>query len=306
METADIPEEESEKKDLLFTGRSLKILICILFFIVLGSYHPADPSPFNLLWPANGLHNWFYLPGALFAGFFHFLFGFTAFLFPAFLLFLKPRREKAEVVSLFLGTMFIIMINMFLSLCFVKESSLLLKTVGSFGFVAHKSLTDFPGRLVSLLFLSGYLIRSVQTWEFDRSVFSLIFKTVASIFSLLLAGIVIVLPYCLKTLKGLYTETNKLRSALLRRVPEKMIHPQKKLFRMYRELRLMQAEMSKKGKIAKLSSRLQRPRRRIKQSGDVPSLHHGKYSHKSRIALRQAIKEYELLNDNDESNSTLS
>lgn len=168
--------------------KSLKILSGVFLLGVLLDYHPFDPTPFNLLIPMGGIRNVFGLPGALISGLLMDFLGYSAFLIPVYLIFLKHRTENRGISAILPGSIAILtLVTAAVLLLPLKEQSIHGFT-GIWGYVSGKTLAEFPGGFVVLPVLVLYQFVFIRDFRFDRT--SLMFIRTFFLFLAAVAAVV--------------------------------------------------------------------------------------------------------------------
>ncbi len=161
----------------------IKIAFGLVFFVVLVSHDSFDPTPLNLLWPADGVKNWLSLPGALASGLLFDILGLSAFMVPAFLIFLKLKDETAKWRACVRYLLTVFLFNTLFSLLFIEGSHLLNPYVGFWGYLSNIHLMAFPGRWLSLLVILGSLIRFFRFYRIDPLLFMVLLQLSIFVFA---------------------------------------------------------------------------------------------------------------------------
>ncbi|NQU63002.1 MAG: DNA translocase FtsK 4TM domain-containing protein [SAR324 cluster bacterium] len=134
----------------------LKIYLGLVLLIALISYDRLDPSPLNLLWPSNDIGNWFGLPGALVSGFLNEIFGLCGFLVPMFLLVFSHKKTINRRQAFLLDTAIIMLLTIGLSQIIQTPVA---ELTGLLGAISNAKLENFPGELITILVISGFIVR---------------------------------------------------------------------------------------------------------------------------------------------------
>lgn len=163
----------------------LKVTLGVFLLLALATRHPLDPSPLNLLVPANGIHNLMMLPGALIAGFLTDSIGLTAYIIPLSLLLFAKKGKKIKPLRFIPVTIAIMAFATLLSLLIKDSPETLMEVTGIWGVNARSALIIFPGLIPSLLILSAYLIMFSREIRIDSTPILLI-----SFLAMLTMGIV--------------------------------------------------------------------------------------------------------------------
>jgi len=156
---------KTDKQDAVKAIAGLLILVSFL------TYEVSDPTLTNLLWPIHGVNNAFGVMGALFSGIFFNWFGTSAFLIPCRLIFLRRKVGKKKLIASLENLFTILIINILISLFIAQGSTGLVEYTGLWGYAANSYLVEFPGRLLSLLLVSGWLIRYANHYQINPVVF---------------------------------------------------------------------------------------------------------------------------------------
>ncbi|MCP4754237.1 MAG: hypothetical protein GY866_25400 [Proteobacteria bacterium] len=155
-----------------------KIAFGLVVIVAVLSNGALDPTPISLVWPVDGIRNWFGLPGALFAGFLIDAFGWCALVIPFFMIFLR-RNRPLSVWKVFLqDALTIILLVILISLFFPKGDQNLVEYTGFLGYVSNTSLISFPGRLLCLLFLVGYIFKYISNYGINPLFFLILYQAV--------------------------------------------------------------------------------------------------------------------------------
>jgi len=150
---------------------SLKIILGLILLVAMISQGRLDPSPLNLLSPAEGISNWLGLPGALVAGFFLDIFGWCGFLFPLSILLLKHRPQLSPRQAVLLDTMFILLLTIGFAQLSSSPDEQSSRFTGLLGSISNIHLHEFPGKLITLLIVIGFGVRYARHYQFNRQLF---------------------------------------------------------------------------------------------------------------------------------------
>ncbi len=153
---------------------TLKVLLGLFLLIGMVSQGRLDPSPLNLLRPAEGIENWFGLPGALAAGFLRDLFGICGFLAPLSIIFLKHNEKLKSWQAVLLDTALIVLLTIGLAQFSFSPNVQPALSAGLLGAIANVHLHQFPGKLITLLVVAGFSARYIKHYQFNRHFFTMI------------------------------------------------------------------------------------------------------------------------------------
>lgn len=146
---------------------NLKIILGLTLLIAMVSQNHLDPSPLNLLRPADGVGNWFGMPGALVAGFFWDFMGICGLVLPLSLIFLKHKDGLSRRQVVLLDTSVLLVLTMGLAQLSATPDSTLIEMTGIIGSISNLYLQPFPGRLMTLLIAVGFLVRYARHYQFS-------------------------------------------------------------------------------------------------------------------------------------------
>ena len=148
----------------------IRSIVGLLILLALISRSSLDPTPFNLLWPYDGVKNLLSLPGALLSGLLYDLFGWCALVIPIYLLLLKSKDPVKKIRQSIVNTLYFLLLVGFVALCFPVGNRFLGEITGFWGTVASTALLSFPGRPVSLILISLFLIGNITDYRFNLQV----------------------------------------------------------------------------------------------------------------------------------------
>ncbi|MBU2512092.1 DNA translocase FtsK 4TM domain-containing protein [bacterium] len=151
-----------------------KAVIGILILLALISFNPADPGPFNLLFPIGGIQNILGLSGALLAGFLIEMFGFLGFSIPLIIVFSGRKQESLNFRLLLPEILELLSLVTLVALLIPNDQTSRIQIVGLWGHLSSFYLTDFPGKLISLGVLGAYQLVYFKENRLDLSFISLI------------------------------------------------------------------------------------------------------------------------------------
>ena len=137
----------------------VKIILGLILFVAMMSYNQLDPSPLNLLWPDEGIHNWLGLPGALVSGFLIEIFGWCGFLLPLFLTVLSHKKSISRRQAVLLDIAVIMLLTIGLAQLMMSPDARLASLTGILGIVSNIQLEQFPGKLITILLVAGFIVR---------------------------------------------------------------------------------------------------------------------------------------------------
>ena len=146
-------------------GQSLKVLLGLILFTAMISQHHLDPSPLNLLRPTDGVSNWLGVPGALTAGFINDLLGWCGFLLPLSLLLLTHTEilNRRQIVLLDSTAIILIAVGMGQLFADVDYNPV----SGLVGTISFRYFGQFPGKLITLLVVTGFLVRYAKHYQLN-------------------------------------------------------------------------------------------------------------------------------------------
>ncbi|MGK0288701.1 MAG: hypothetical protein ACI86H_000120 [bacterium] len=147
----------------------LRFLVAIFLIIILTIQGNFDPTPYNLVWPLNGIENWFGLVGAIISGFLLENFGFCAFLIPISLLFLSFQKKLSKGKRIFSCILMFLLFPIFIALLFPHQSDLIIQYAGFWGYSANSILIYFPSRYLALPVIGVALFYLSQRLSFHFS-----------------------------------------------------------------------------------------------------------------------------------------
>lgn len=131
----------------------LKLIVGVFLFIAIGTQGKLDPTPISLVWPSEGVQNWFYLPGALIGGFLRDIFGGAALFIALFFLVFKPvvkMRWIKKTVRIFFNT---VLFSFLLSAIVPKTSSIILEYSGGVGYTFNRYMFSETSPFLLILFV---------------------------------------------------------------------------------------------------------------------------------------------------------
>ena len=161
-----------------------KVGVGTLVLIALMSYHPYDPSPFNLFTPAHGIQNSLLLPGALLAGFLLEGLGWSAYSLPILLL-LLGRKDRVSGLLRFLPILLeILSVTTLIALCLQRNQSELLIYTGYWGVNAKAVLSEFPGVVPCITLLVLYQLLFLREHKIDSTLLLISTYTILLLWSI--------------------------------------------------------------------------------------------------------------------------
>jgi hypothetical protein len=131
----------------------------LLLLAAMMSHNQLDPSPLNLLWPDEGIHNWLGLPGALASGFLVEVFGWCGYLVPLFLLLLGHKKTIRLWQAIFLDIAVIILLTIGIAQVIDASDAYVARITGYLGVISSVQLAHFPGKLITILLAAGFIVR---------------------------------------------------------------------------------------------------------------------------------------------------
>jgi len=146
---------------------SVKVVLGFLLLLAMLSQSSLDPGPLNLLQPADGIGNWFGMPGALAAGFLLELLGAGGFLVPLSLLFLKHDDSLRLQQIILLDITMVVMLSIGLAQLFSVNDGSSIRLSGLLGEMSTIYLQAFPGKLVCLLVVGGLAVEYHSRYRFN-------------------------------------------------------------------------------------------------------------------------------------------
>ncbi len=161
-----LPDHENSR------GPYLKVIVGLILFIAMISHSRLDPSPLNLLRPAEGIGNWLGMPGALVAGCLTDLLGWCGFLLPLSLLVLNHNKILNRRQVVLLDTTVILMFTIGLGQLSLEGNTQM--TTGLVGAVANMYLQEFPGKLITILIAAGFIVRYSKHYQLNLQFFNMI------------------------------------------------------------------------------------------------------------------------------------
>ncbi len=148
----------------------LKVIAGLILLLSLITQNRLDPSPLNLLWPAEGISNWLGLPGAILAGFLTDVFGWCGFLVPMSLLALVHKNGRNRWQITILDSAAILLVTIGLAQLASQADAQLGRMTGLIGVVSNIYLQEFPGKLITILIVVGFFVRYAShyrvNWHF--------------------------------------------------------------------------------------------------------------------------------------------
>ncbi|MBU2648562.1 DNA translocase FtsK 4TM domain-containing protein [bacterium] len=162
----------------------LKILVGLILAVAMISHNGLDPSPLNLLWPSEGIHNWLGLPGALVSGFLFDLFGWSGFLLPILLLVFSHKTTISRSQAFFLDGAVIVLTTIGLAQLLQYPDGPLARWTGFLGTVSNIWLAQFPGKLITMLVVIGFILRYAKHYTVNHHFVTLL-QQIAGILLLL-------------------------------------------------------------------------------------------------------------------------
>ena len=170
----DSVNESSLNPHFSIRSNLIRTIVGLAILLALVSRNPLDPTPFNLLWPYDGVNNLLSLPGALFAGLLYELFGWCALAIPIYLLFLRSREPSRKTRQYLLNGLYFLLLVDFVALCFPTGNQYLNQITGFWGTVACAGLIPFPGRPIALILISLFLIGNLTEYRFNLQLIEII------------------------------------------------------------------------------------------------------------------------------------
>jgi len=137
----------------------VKIFSGLILFVAMMSHNPSDPSPLNLLWPDEGIHNWLGLPGALVSGFLIEFFGWCGYLVPLLLLLLDHKKTIRLWQAIFLDIAVIMLLTIGIAQIIDAPDAYVARITGILGVISSMQLAHFPGKLITILLAVGFIVR---------------------------------------------------------------------------------------------------------------------------------------------------
>ena len=162
--------ESTSNPSFRIRSNMIRTIIGLLVLLALISRNSLDPTPFNLLWPHGGVKNLLSLPGALLAGLLYDLFGWCALIIPIYLLLLKSREEARKLRQSSFNLLYFLLLVGFVALCFPPGNRFLSEITGFWGTAASTGLLSFPGRPISLILTSLFLLGNITEYRFNLQV----------------------------------------------------------------------------------------------------------------------------------------
>lgn len=161
-----VPENQERRFRLLLPYA--KSILGILVLVALLSYSKLDPGLLNLLSPSAGIHNWLGMPGALVAGFLMDFCGFSAMLLPVFLTVLDHQDHVTRPQAVLLDVSMICLLIIGVAHLVAVFSYPVIRLTGLLGDMATIYLQRFPGSLITLLVVFGFVLRYARYYRFNR------------------------------------------------------------------------------------------------------------------------------------------
>ena len=137
----------------------MKIFLGLFLLVAMMIHSHLDPSPLNLLWPDEGIHNWLGLPGALAAGFLIEIFGWCGILIPLFLLILGHKKTIPPWQAFVLDMAVVMLLTIGVAQLMITPMGNMARITGILGTISSTQLEPFPGRLITILLVVGFIVR---------------------------------------------------------------------------------------------------------------------------------------------------
>jgi len=148
----------------------LKVIVGLILLLSLVTQNRLDPSPLNLLWPAEGISNWLGLPGAILAGFLVDLLGWCGYLVPLSLLAFVHKNGLNRWQITILDSASILLVTIGLAQLTSQADAQLGRMTGLIGVISNIYLEEFPGKLITILIVVGFIVRYAShyrvNWHF--------------------------------------------------------------------------------------------------------------------------------------------
>ncbi len=138
---------------------NVKIFLGLILLVAIISHNQLDPSPLNLLWPEEGIHNWLGLPGALVSGFLVETFGWCGILIPLFLLILGHKKTISLWQAFALDVAVIMLLTIGAAQLMISPTANVARITGILGTISSMQLEQFPGKLITILLVFGFIVR---------------------------------------------------------------------------------------------------------------------------------------------------
>ncbi|OGG99591.1 MAG: hypothetical protein A2600_08925 [Candidatus Lambdaproteobacteria bacterium RIFOXYD1_FULL_56_27] len=173
----------SEERPERFRPELVKIVLGLLILFTLVSQGPFDPDPMNLVWPAQGIENWFGLPGAMFAGFWLRFFGWSSLMLVVFLLFSQSTQRRfalafVAAVIHFLGFALLV------GLLFPTGHPRLEQASGLYGLMGNQALGWIGVRFLGVLVLTAFLIKASMNYRLKNHFLVFLFQGVLGVLAM--------------------------------------------------------------------------------------------------------------------------
>lgn len=159
--------QSSQQTSIQPVSSIIRVLFGILVLITLVTQGEFDPSPFNPVWPAQGVSNFLGLFGALFAGFLFDFFGFVAYLIPITFLVFQNRQKEALLGVLLKTGILLFSPSLLVALFFIQESTMLTQYTGLWGVGIHSLFPNLAWRILPFFPLAIAYIKIVRQLRFN-------------------------------------------------------------------------------------------------------------------------------------------